>query len=165
MPRKPSSSYRRLAEANPDTFEAGLATALNNLSADLSGLGRREEALAVAEEAVSSYRRLAEANPDTHLPGLARALNQLGIWLAQLGRREEALVPAEEAVSIYRRLAEASPGTFEADFAKSLDNLGTTLSEPRSAGRGPNPTRKPWRFGDSWPRPTRTRTYQTSRCR
>jgi hypothetical protein len=43
----------------------------------LSEVGRREEALVSAEEAVSIYRRLAEANPAAYLPSLARVLNNL----------------------------------------------------------------------------------------
>ena len=41
--------YRRLAAARPDAFEPDLAESLSNLSADLSGLERREE-LRVPEE-------------------------------------------------------------------------------------------------------------------
>jgi len=42
---------RTLAWARPDAFTRNPATSLNNLAARLSDLGRREEALAVAEEA------------------------------------------------------------------------------------------------------------------
>ena len=38
----------------------------------LSDLGRREEALKAAEEAVGPYRALAEARPDAFIPDLAR---------------------------------------------------------------------------------------------
>ncbi|MFC8849729.1 tetratricopeptide repeat protein, partial [Micromonospora sp. NPDC057141] len=64
---------------------------LSNLGAFLSGLGRREQALAPAEEAVLIRRRLAEANPDAYLPDLAMSLNNLGTLLAALGQREQAL--------------------------------------------------------------------------
>jgi tetratricopeptide (TPR) repeat protein len=59
--------YRTLAQGNPDAFLPDLADALNNLSARLGDLGRREEALAAAEQAVA-IRRLAEANPHGFLP-------------------------------------------------------------------------------------------------
>ena len=49
--------------------------ALNNQSGCLSGLGRREEALAAVEEAAGIYRQLAQARPDAFLPDLAMALN------------------------------------------------------------------------------------------
>jgi hypothetical protein len=44
----------KLAQARPDVFLPDLAMALNNQSVYLSELGRREEALAAAEE---SYRQ------------------------------------------------------------------------------------------------------------
>src|ERR1035441_1674199 len=48
-----------------------LARLSNNLSIRLSDLGRREEALAQAEEAVRLYRQLAQGRPDAFLPDLA----------------------------------------------------------------------------------------------
>ncbi|MEW2064909.1 tetratricopeptide repeat-containing protein [Streptomyces sp. NPDC007002] len=69
--------YRTLAETNPDAHLPSLAASLNNLSIDLSGVGRRTEGLAAAEEAVAIRRALAETNPDAHLPKLAASLNNL----------------------------------------------------------------------------------------
>jgi tetratricopeptide (TPR) repeat protein len=74
-----------------------LAASLDNLAIRLAELGRRDEALAPAEEAVVIRRRLAEANPDAYLPGLAGSLNNLGGRLSGKGRREQALASAEEA--------------------------------------------------------------------
>jgi hypothetical protein len=51
----------KLAQARPDVFLPDLAMALNNQSVYLSELGRREEALAAAEEAARIYRALAQA--------------------------------------------------------------------------------------------------------
>ena len=68
--RRPSTGA--LADANPDAYLPDLAMSLNNL-AELTWprLGRREQALAPAQEAVDHYRRLADANPDAYLPDLA----------------------------------------------------------------------------------------------
>jgi hypothetical protein len=44
---------------------------LNNLSVDLSALGRREDALEVTAEAVDTYRELAKQRPEAFLPDLA----------------------------------------------------------------------------------------------
>jgi hypothetical protein len=90
----------------------------------LANAGRREQALAPAEEAVAIRRRLAEANPDAYLPNLAQSLNILGIVLLELGRREQSLAVVEEAVAIRRRLAEANPDAYLPDLAQSLNNLG-----------------------------------------
>jgi hypothetical protein len=46
-----------------------------NLANRLSDLGRREDALAAAEEAVHLHRALAEARPDAFAPGLALSLD------------------------------------------------------------------------------------------
>ena len=52
---------------------------LNNQSSRLADLGRREEALAAIEEAVTIYRALAEARPDAFLPDLAMSLNNQSV--------------------------------------------------------------------------------------
>jgi tetratricopeptide (TPR) repeat protein len=102
---------------------------LNNQSVTLSELGRREDALKAAEEAVAVYRRLAQLWPDAYEPYLAGSLKNLGKMLSELGRREEAREAAEEAVAVHRRLAQLWPDAFEPDLASSLNNLGTMLSE------------------------------------
>jgi tetratricopeptide (TPR) repeat protein len=95
----------------------------------LSLLGRREEALARAEEAMNHYRELARARPDAFTPDLAMSLNNLANMLSDLGRREEALARAEEAVAIRRDLARARPDAFTPDLAMSLNNLANMLSD------------------------------------
>jgi tetratricopeptide (TPR) repeat protein len=102
---------------------------LDNLGVQLSVLGRRKDAVAAAEEAVTIYRRLAEANPAAYLSGLASALNNLGVLLSELGRLDEALAAAEEAVDIGRQLAEANPAAHLPDLAAALANLGNRLAE------------------------------------
>ena len=76
--------HRRRATDDP-TLLPDLATALNNLGIRLSGLGRREEALAATGEAVDLYRRLATARPDAFEPDLARSLTNLGAMLSGWG--------------------------------------------------------------------------------
>jgi tetratricopeptide (TPR) repeat protein len=71
---------------------------LNNIGNRLSDLGRREEALNAAEEAVTLRRDLARSRPDAVIPDLAASLNNLANRLNSLGRREEALKTAGEAV-------------------------------------------------------------------
>ena len=63
--------HRQLAAARPDAFTPNLAGMVSNLSLRLSGLGRREDALAAGEEAVALYRQLAAARPDAFTPNLA----------------------------------------------------------------------------------------------
>jgi tetratricopeptide (TPR) repeat protein len=136
--REPAAELtRRLAAHFVDKVQTGddpsapiyASVLLNNLANRLSALGRREEALKAAEEAVRLYRALAEASPDIFLPDLAMSLNNLANRLSDLGRREEALKAAEEAVRLYRALAEARIDAFIPNLAGSLNNLANRLSD------------------------------------
>ncbi len=106
-----------------------LAVELNNLAVRLAALGRREAALAAAEEAASLYRELAAQRPDAFRPDLAISLNNLANMLSDLGRREAALAAAEEAEALYRDLAAQRPDAFRPDLALSLNTLGNRLSD------------------------------------
>jgi hypothetical protein len=59
-----------------------LAMSLNNLSADLADLGRREDALAAIREAVTIRRELAARWPDAYRQELEQSL-QVVAWLEQ----------------------------------------------------------------------------------
>ena len=96
-------------------------------SGRLADLGRREDALAAIEEAVTAYRQLAYARPDAFLPDLAMSLNNQSLRLADLGRREQALVAIKEAVTIRRQLARARPQVHSERLAASLNNLAAQL--------------------------------------
>ena len=93
---------------------------LNNLSLRLADLGRREDALAAIQEAVTIYRELAAARPDAFRPDLATSLNNLSLRLADLGRREDALAAIEEAVTIRRELAARWPDAYRHELEQSL---------------------------------------------
>ena len=121
--------HRQLAAARPDEFTPNLAGMVSNLSLRLSDLGRREDALATADEAVALYRQLAAARPDAFTPNLAMAVNNLSLRLSDLGRREDALATADEAVALYRQLAAARPDAFTLNLAIAVNNLGKALSE------------------------------------
>ena len=125
---------KRLADHSADDSER--AWRLGGLSNRLGDLGRREEALAAAEQAVDIYSQLAEARPDEFLPDLAASLNNQSNRLAGLGRREEALAAIEQAVDIYSRLAQARPDEFLPDLARSLNNQSNHLAA-WAAGGGP----------------------------
>ncbi|QLH41022.1 MAG: tetratricopeptide repeat protein [Defluviicoccus sp.] len=115
------------SESDDEELKATRALLLNNASVRLSALGRREEALSAAEEAVSVYRELAGLRPDAFRPDLALSLNNYANFLSALGRREEALSAAEEAVTIRRELAGLRPDAFRPDLATSLSVLADCL--------------------------------------
>jgi tetratricopeptide (TPR) repeat protein len=106
-----------------------LAAWINNLAFRLRELGRREKALAAAQEASDLYRELATTRPDAFSAALAGSFNNLSNSLSDLGRPEEALAAVRKAADLYRELATARPGAFRAALARSLDNLGNRLSD------------------------------------
>ena len=131
------------AEAADEPDRNWRAVSLHNLANRLSDLGRREAALAAAEEAAQLYRELAAARPDAFRPNLAVSLNNLASRLSDLGRREAALAAAEEAAQLYRELAAARPDAFRPNLAVSLavvancleanDRVGEALAADREA--------------------------------
>jgi tetratricopeptide (TPR) repeat protein len=122
------AAYRESTEGDPTHYLPMLADALAGLVRDLADLGRQEQALAAAEEAVVIYRRLAIQRPEIS-PTLAMSLNNLGLRLSELGRREEALAATQDAVEVYRTLAEARPEAFLPNLALSLNNLSNRQGE------------------------------------
>ncbi|MDI6104611.1 tetratricopeptide repeat protein [Actinoplanes sp. NEAU-A12] len=113
-----------------------------HLALRLANTGRRQEALAPAQEAASVYRRLAETDPDAYLRDLGTSLSNLGMVLSGLGRPEQALAPAEEATRIHRGLAETDPDAYLPDLAGALNNLGTFLAEVGQRERALSSTRE-----------------------
>lgn len=102
---------------------------LNNLAATLADLGRREDALDAAQNAVALYRDLARTRPGLFTPNLAGSLNNLANMLSNLGRHEYALDALQEALDLYRNLARAPQDAFTPDLAMSLNNLANVLSD------------------------------------
>jgi tetratricopeptide (TPR) repeat protein len=119
-------AYEQLKAAARDEEEAARCARLLGIA--YSEMGRREDALAAAEEAAGIYRKMAQTRPDAVLPDLAASLNNLGILYSSLGRREDAVAAAEEAAGICRKMAHSRPDAFLADLARSLNNLGTRYS-------------------------------------
>ena len=110
------------------------ARLMNNLGNRLRAVGRREDALSAAEEAVTAFRALAaKASPDAILPDLPFSLTNLAARLSELGRFDEALSAIKEAVEIQRTLARLRPDAILPDLAGSLNNMGIVLGK---LGRG-----------------------------
>ena len=103
------------------------AAALAQAGLDLDAAGKRDRALAAAQQAVTLYGILAAQNADEFQPPLARSLNNLGNSLSDLGQREEAITRLREAVALCRGLVSRAADAFEPDLAMSLNNLGTVL--------------------------------------
>ncbi|MFC9327375.1 tetratricopeptide repeat protein [Kitasatospora sp. NPDC057015] len=112
-----------LADPHGVRARNGLAACLNNRANFLGELGRRQEALEAAEEAVRVFRQLETdgtlANP-THL---LRSLATLAIRQQDLGFGREALATAEEVVERRRHRARTGAEDDLADLATGLNNL------------------------------------------
>ena len=117
-----------VAQRDPEVHETDLAASLSNLGNRLAQVGRYDDALGCAKEAVWIRQRLVSRAPDAQAPGLAQALSNLGVRLAEVGRHTEALATEEVAIDVRRRLAAADPARFEADYATSSSNLGNHLA-------------------------------------
>ncbi len=86
-------------------------------------LGRREEALAAIEDAVTSYRNLARARPEAFFPVLAAVLLKQGLHLREAGRYVIALVVDREAVGSYLRLRRTQPSRYSNNFEQAATSL------------------------------------------
>jgi tetratricopeptide (TPR) repeat protein len=119
--------YRRLEEADPETFAPQLASALSNLSADLVDLERREGALTAIEEAVGIYRGLGRLALAAVAAPYARACCNLG-WVAlQVNDLDKALTASRESETAFRQLASADRGEFEPELSMVLTNISMIL--------------------------------------
>ena len=117
----------RLAALPAEAPAEERAWRLNDVGFWEDELGRREEALAVTEEAVEILRDLRAGGQDAVLPNLVRGLNNLGGLLSDLGHRERALEAKKEAVDACRALLSADRDTYLPLLAGSLTNLGVGL--------------------------------------
>lgn len=118
-----ANAYRQLAAGDPAEYQSDLALALTNLSGRFDKVGRHQDALPAAKEAVTICRQLATGNLAVHQPLLALVLNNLGASLRLVGRHQDALASAEEAVAVYRDLAEQVPDLYETEHKRQLGAL------------------------------------------
>ena len=110
---------RTLAERESIRYQDELANSLINLSGWLSDIGRFDDALTAAQEAVAILRELRDGIPGAKAH-LAHALQTLGRSLAETGRHSDAVAAEKETVAIYRTLTKQQPRRHQADLAKAL---------------------------------------------
>ncbi len=108
--------------------EAEQARILNNLSIQLSAVGRDDDALAAIERSVELYEPLVQTNAAAYTPDLARSLNSLSIRLSAVGRDDDALTASERSVELYEPLVQTNAAAYTPDLARSLNNLSIRLS-------------------------------------
>ncbi|GGP43555.1 tetratricopeptide repeat protein [Saccharothrix coeruleofusca] len=123
--RREVALYRELVAADPREHRGALADALDELGLRLVAVGREQDALAAAEEAVQLRGQVAEDGDGT--PELAAALERLSARYAAVDRREDALTALTSASVLYQQLAKDDPTRFRLDFAKASHHLAVRL--------------------------------------
>ena len=109
---------------SPVELRSLYAGSLNNLGNRLSDLGRREGALAAAQEATDLYRRLAAERPDAFRPDLATSLNNLANRLGAVSGRVESEGDSQiegNLIDDLRRLEAARDGSVVFGFTQEGD--------------------------------------------
>lgn len=120
--------HRRLAEVAPDAYLPDLATSLTSVGSSLFAMGRREQAIAPAQEIVAIRRRLAGTNPDVHLPDLAMSLWTYATVCADVKQNlPEALKAITEATQLYGSLAKRVPQKFAGQALSAYRTLADVL--------------------------------------
>jgi tetratricopeptide (TPR) repeat protein len=126
--REAEAFYRKLAEADPDSYLPELGAHLYAHSwAPGAAAEPTAEALDALEEATDIYRRLADAHPGEFTADLAACLTTLAECYEQLMKRSDALTATEEAVYLYRHLAGIDPHTYLPALAAGLHTLADRL--------------------------------------
>jgi len=110
-------------------------------NSDPSHLGRREEALTHAQEAVALYRKLAAERPDAFLPDLAMSLGALGSCYRGQGQTRKAKEAFEEGLGklspLFLHLPEAFARLMAALCREYLSEVAALKEEPNPQLLGP----------------------------
>jgi tetratricopeptide (TPR) repeat protein len=156
--------YRARLARTPREEPEERARVLNRLGFALSEMGRREEALQAAQEAVEIRRQLAAQHPDAFLPDLANSLNNLGVMLSEMGRRAEALQATQEAVELSPPAGRPAPRRLPPRPGHEPPQPGRACFPKWAGGRRPwKPRRRRWTSTAAWPPSTPTPSSHTWR--
>jgi tetratricopeptide (TPR) repeat protein len=117
-----------------------LAESLTALANRLSDLGRLDDALAAAGEAVRVYEGLAK-DDSVFVPDVALAASNLASLLRDVGRYGEALTHAQKALKIRRALVRVSP-SYRSDLANSLVTVANLLDDGGRPSEAVDPARE-----------------------
>ncbi|MEV6924457.1 tetratricopeptide repeat protein [Dactylosporangium sp. NPDC051485] len=120
---------RRMAATEPHAYRPKLAAALGALARRLGDLGRYEEALRAADEAVDVYEELYERYPGSYRAALGIATSNFAVQLDRLGRYGDALALDEQAVEMLRSAHRNDPGARADGLGHALTNLAVSLSQ------------------------------------
>lgn len=117
-----------LTEINREAYLPDLAALQTNHAAHLRGVGQREQALMVSQEAVRLYRELADTDPDA-VSNLATVLNNHAAILGEVGRPADAVLISMEALEYARELVLTDRDTNLPLLAMTLVNHAAWLAD------------------------------------
>jgi len=117
------STYRKLAQDNPEAYLPDIAMALNNLAILYRDQQRMQKAEEMYLESLAIYRKFARDNPEAHLADVARTLNNLANLYRATQRMEDAEEAYSESLSIRRELAQDNSEVHLSDVAVTLNSL------------------------------------------
>ena len=114
------TTYRRLAQTQPQTYLPEVATVLHSLGLLYRGTQRLREGEQALQEALTTYRQLAQAQPRAYLPKVAMTLHNLGIVRLDQEDLPQAHTLMTEALTIRRALWKHHTGAEGNDLRQSL---------------------------------------------
>ncbi len=128
--RTAATESARLLRSRVAVDPAELAAALIQLCIAEFRLGRTDDAVGNAHEAMAQYLALPSRDRHEHLDDIAVLANNFGTWLATQGDTRTALTMTETAVEVGRALVRdsADQHVLLPGLASSLHNLGHQLS-------------------------------------
>jgi len=137
-----TTSFHKLAAADPEAHLAGLIAAVPQYAYCLTELRHNQEALLLLREMVNTTRRKAEAAPDTFEVVYSDALDVLATGLRELGSESvstnadgqtdnEVLRTQRTAVDVGRSLAARYPDRYLARLGSALAILASDLRQLR----------------------------------
>ena len=121
--------FKRLADANPQAYEPGLAITYNDLASLYRDTQRFAESEQMHKAALEIFKRLADANPQAYEPGLAITYNGLASLYSDTQRFAESEQMHKAALEIFKRLADANPQAYEPGLALRYFCLANLYSD------------------------------------
>ncbi|AEI48451.1 tetratricopeptide repeat protein [Runella slithyformis] len=126
--RKALAIRERLAQVQPQAFEAYLSHTFHNLGHLYSSLQRYDESESYYRKALDIIERLAQVQPQAFEADLSMTYHNLGSLYSSLQRYDESESYYRKALDIRERLAQVQPQAFEADLSMTYHNLGNLYS-------------------------------------
>ena len=125
--RRAVDLFRQLADQVP-AHEPAVATALHDLSIDLSTMGELDDSIAAARESVELLTALSKRGASQFEPLLGKALNNLSLRLSDAGWASDSLRASQESVAVLQRVAGADDA-YEPALAEALTNHALALHD------------------------------------